>query len=230
MANFSVIVEEFLASLRRIRRHPRMPLVLVVALATALGSIVGVTDVAREVLHAPLVYRRPARIVVARDHVSGFLVSAYNWQPNPRAHSVFSRIAEYHFHSTILAAGPGHNRRVMLAYVTPGFFSVLGVKMFIGRGLPNAPPASPRHKIAWLPIVLSYHLWREEFGVARNVVGREIRLNFLYPYRFQVVGVAPRGLRFPRGVDAWIPEHLDSFSVLQTAGPPDWADFTIARL
>lgn len=52
MVNFSVMVEEFLASLRRVRRHPRMPPVLVVVLAAALGSIVGVTDVARDVLYA----------------------------------------------------------------------------------------------------------------------------------------------------------------------------------
>lgn len=227
--NLGPASEDLLESLRQIRRHPRISVVVAVVLAAALGSLLGIADVARRVLYAPLPYRRPARIVVARDHVSNFLVSAYNWQPNPRASSVFSQIAEYHLKSTILSAG-GQNRRILLAYATPQFFSVLGVKMLLGRGLPKTPPPSVEKPVGWLPIVLSYHIWRDEFGGARNIVGRGIRLSFLYPYRFQVVGVAPPGLRFPRGVGAWVPEHLDSFSQLQTPGPPSWADFTIARL
>lgn len=216
--------EDAAGAVGRIRRHPRTPAVLAIALAVALGAVTGVLDIARRVLFAPLPYPLAARTVVAGSQLGGFLISYYTWQPNPRAQSVFEGIADVEVHPTILALG-SRNRLIQIGRATPGFFSALGVKMALGAGLPRTLP--PRtHSIPWLPIVLSNRLWRDDFAANRGIVGREIRLSFLYPYSFQVVGVAPPGVRFPGRADAWAPIGLQYDPSLTPSVP----DYVVGRL
>ena len=140
--NWPVVANDVHTAAKRIRRHPKNPLVLVITLAVAVGSVVGIFDLARQVLHAPLPYRQPDRIVVAGETVSPFLVSVYDWQHNPRDHSIFRSIAEYRSQTTLFDSGSG-GRKLTIADVTPHFFSVLGVRMALGSGLPDTPPPPP---------------------------------------------------------------------------------------
>ncbi|ACO33428.1 MULTISPECIES: ABC transporter permease [Acidobacterium] len=227
--NWPVVANDVHTAAKRIRRHPKNPLVLVITLAVAVGSVVGIFDLARQVLHAPLPYRQPDRIVVAGETVSPFLVSVYDWQHNPRDHSIFRSIAEYRSQTTLFDSGSG-GRKLTIADVTPHFFSVLGVRMALGSGLPDTPPTPPSHRISWMPMVVSHHMWQKYLGSNPDIVGHTIRLKFLPPYRFLVVGVAPAGVRFPSSVDAWIPEHLFGTSMAQTDGPGGYYPRSIARL
>lgn len=221
--------DDVVSSIRRIRRHPRNPLILVFMLAVAVGSMMGIFDLAYRALHDGLPYEHPERIVVAGDKVSSFLVSGYNWQPNPFANTIFDRLAEFHLETAELDSASG-SKRLLIACITPQFFSVLGVRMELGSDLPDAPAPSPQSVISWLPIVISHNTWRTYFDSDQRIVGREISLKLLSPYHFQVVGVAPPGVRFPTGVDAWVPEHLVSSSMIQTAAPPNWSNATVGRL
>lgn len=227
--SWHAVMDDIRASVKRIRRHPRNPLVLVITLAVAIGSVVGIFDLARQVLHAPLPYRQPGRIVVAGRRVSPFLVSNYDWRQNPRDHSIFQSIAEYRFKATTSNTGSGECK-LTIAYVTPHFFSVLGVRMALGSGLPDAPPTSQGHRVSWLPIVVSHRMWEKYLGSNPEIVGQTIRLKLLFPYRFLVVGVAPAGVRFPSPVDAWIPEHVFGMSMAQMDGPGGFNSHIIARL
>jgi hypothetical protein len=198
-------------------------------LAVAVGSVVGIFDVANQALHGELPYRQPESIVVANNNGSRFLVSLYDRRPNPLALTVFERLAEYHLETADLDSESGP-QRLLIACVTPQFFSVLGVRMALGSDLPNTPAPSPGHALPWLPIILNHDMWRTYFGADRGIVGRAITFKFLPPYHFQVIGVAPPGVRLPSGVDAWIPEHLVSSTLIQGAAPPNWSEATIGRL
>jgi putative ABC transport system permease protein len=216
------------AASRRARRHPWSHLAVVLILAVALGTALASFHIASAMLHGPLPYPQADRIVVATKG-GDMLVNYYNWTLNPRADSVFSSLAEYHLESDYLNDG-SVRRPWIIACVTPQFFQVLGIGMSIGTGLPDSPPSAAGAKIPWMPLVLSNRAWVRYFHSDRMIVGRWVRLTRLYPFRFEIVGVAPPGVHFPAHVDAWIPEHLTSSSTIQTAGISNWKQYDIGRL
>lgn len=83
-------------------------------------------------------------------------------------------------------------------WVTGNFFQVLRVDPLIGRVLtpdddrPGAPGV----------VVLSYGLWREQFGADRALLGDSIVLN---GRSFTIVGVMPAGFEYPRNARFWVP-------------------------
>jgi predicted permease len=54
--------------------------------------------------------------------------------------------------------------------------------------------------------VLGHALWQERFDAADDVVGGVVILNGT---AYEIVGVAPPGFEYPRGISVWIPRALD---------------------
>jgi putative ABC transport system permease protein len=103
----------------------------------------------------------------------------------------------------VLNAGDARRRdRIITELVTGNYFAVLGVTPALGRFFDaDETVIGNAHRV----MVLSYRAWQERFGGARDVVGREWRLDGEV---FTVVGVAPEGLRgrFLRlDIEGWIP-------------------------
>ncbi|MGH3422266.1 MAG: ABC transporter permease, partial [Streptosporangiaceae bacterium] len=142
---------------------------------------------------------------------------------------MFSASAEYRVGTDFLVTG-ATTHPLTTAWVTPQFFPVLGVRMALGRNLAGATTPRPDQHIASLPVVVSYAIWRDRLGSDPDALGRVIRLKRTYPYRLVVIGVAPAAFDFPPGADLWLPEHLGSFSRIQTAAPPAQLRTTVARL
>jgi predicted permease len=94
------------------------------------------------------------------------------------------------------------NEMVAAAFVTENFFSALGLKAAAGRLLTE----DDAHLEAVPPVVLSYSLWQEKFGGAREIIGKTILLT---RHAYHVAGVGPRGFGgvgfqlFP--TELWIP-------------------------
>jgi len=88
---------------------------------------------------------------------------------------------------------------------SPNFFDVLGAAPRLGRffraedGAAGAP----------FVMVLSYGAWQRQFGGDSSAVGRILRiLDEEKPAR--IIGVAPPGLEYPAGVDAWVAWRRDT--------------------
>lgn len=222
------LLADIAEGLHHARRHPWAELALVSILALALGAGLVSFDIASEMLRRPLAYTHPDRIVAATEG-GNLLVNDYNWALNPRAGSVFSALAEYHLETDFWQDGQAR-RPWLIACVTPQFFRVLGVRMSLGAGLPESPPPAAGAAVPWMPLVLSHRAWARYFNSDHNIVGHFLRLTRLYPFRFEIVGVAGPGVQVPAHVDAWIPEHLTSSSTIQTAGVTNWRQFQIGRL
>ena len=85
-----------------------------------------------------------------------------------------------------------------LQRATTGIFSMLHTSAILGRGFvasdakPGADPV----------LVIGYGVWKDRYGSARNVIGRQVRVN---GQPATIVGVMPNGFRFPNGVDLWVP-------------------------
>ena len=87
-------------------------------------------------------------------------------------------------------------RRIRIAFVSPGFFELLGVPLAFGRGFSDSE-ADPR-KGAPVAIV-SWEYWRSSLG-ARPAVGESLHVGREV---YTVIGVAPRGFG---GVDLTVPD------------------------
>ena len=94
-------------------------------------------------------------------------------------------------------------RRENHAEVTPDFFSLLGVRPFLGRTLRAGDEAE-----ADLPAVLSNSFWRQRCGGERAASGRRVTLNGRV---LRIVGVLPPEFRaLSSQVRYWTPFSLDA--------------------
>lgn len=207
-------------------------MLLAFMLAVSIGSITGIFDVAHEALHATLPYEHTDRIAITNDSLGSLLFSRYTFQPNPRLYEVFEKAARFESLSANLYSESGQQpQRVKVTMVTPQFFSTLGVTVSFGKDFtPEMQPTSNSDESlpSWLPIIISDNLWRTDFGANTKIVGHSITLN-VRPYRFQVIGVAPAGVNFPSGAEAWVPEHSISYTLVQAAGERGWGVIGLLR-
>jgi hypothetical protein len=80
--------------------------------------------------------------------------------------------------------------------VKPAFFAATGIQPLLGRFIVGADEGASTAAVA----VLSYDLWAERFGSSPGIIGQQIELE---EHKFTVVGVAPRGFRFPGLTQLW---------------------------
>ena len=85
-----------------------------------------------------------------------------------------------------------------MEHVSSGIFAMMHMKPVLGRGfLPGddklgAPPV----------VVLGYGIWQERYSSSPGVIGRQVRVN---EKPATIVGVMPRGFKFPTNIDMWVP-------------------------
>ncbi len=114
------------------------------------------------------------------------------------------------------------DRRLVLreAVVTDNFFTVLGADPALGRLF------RPGDEVPWganalnggVPVVLSYAAWRRSFGGDSSVIGRHL-VSPKMSWTMTIVGVAPPGLDYPRGVEYWIASEYGSIDVVARLSP-----------
>ncbi len=90
--------------------------------------------------------------------------------------------------------------RLRRSLVSGGYFDLLGTQAMLGRALRPEDDVRGAAAVA----VLSYSAWQKFFGSAPNVVGQQIVLHY-DDTRYTIVGVMPRGLDYPQGVEFWTP-------------------------
>ena len=117
----------------------------------------------------------------------------------------FSSVAGWAPDQMVFDRGDGSSPRVLRGhFVTPNYFSALGVRPAFGPGLPAArTDDAPGAELA----VVIAHRFRDELGGDTAVIGRVVRVNGI-PLR--VVGVAPARFQGPiggpdNGAALWVP-------------------------
>src|SRR6185437_15134557 len=106
------------------------------------------------------------------------------------------------------------------AVVTSAFFNVLGAKPALGRLLHSgdAVPWAVSQTGAGASVVLSYATWLHDFDGDTSVIGKHLRVPKL-TWTMTVVGVAPPGLDYPRGVQYWIAADYNGVDLVGRLGP-----------
>ncbi len=79
-----------------------------------------------------------------------------------------------------------------------GIFDMLHIRPVLGRGfLPTDDKAG-----AEPVLLLGYGIWKDRYNSSSSVIGRHVRVN---EKPATIIGVMPKGFKFPTNVDMWMP-------------------------
>jgi putative ABC transport system permease protein len=114
----------------------------------------------------------------------------------------FDLMTAYLSGSTVNMTVDGEARRYTGAYVTDSFLRVLGMKPAVGRDFTADDNKPGAEKVA----LIGHGIWQRDFGAAKDIVGRSIRLN---GKPATIIGVMPQGFEFPVNDQLWIPLYAE---------------------
>ncbi|HWH50607.1 MAG TPA: ABC transporter permease [Gemmatimonadaceae bacterium] len=193
------VVRDARFAIRSLRKNPGFAATVVLTLALSIGATTAMFSVVNGILLDPLPFANGDRLVWTVNHGT----RPYDSMSPPDFHdwgtlnNAFEAVGGWMVSGVDLVGGaaPVH---LTSADVSGNWFTMLGVRMVLGRGLVASDEGVGKPKIA----VLSYGLWQRQFGGDRSVVGHAILLD---GNKYTVVGVAPRAFQFPSDADIWRP-------------------------
>ena len=202
--------QDTLLAIRTLRRQPAFAFSTVLTLGIAIALAASAYGVVHAYLIRPLPYPDSDRLVFVRPtptrepfaNMPNF--QGVDWRVTD---SVFADVVTWDLDAFTIA-GSDRTESVQGAWVSPGYFSALGMRPAIGR------PFEPGEFAAKTPVVLlSDALWSRIYNRDRSVVGRSIRLQSLdNPESAEVATVV--GIMPPT---TW---HVNRFTdVLRPLGP-----------
>ena len=194
--------------MRPLARSPGFTAAVLMVLALAIGANAAIFSVVNAVLLHPLPYRDPERLVAVSQRMeggAGNLFSTPNflaWRGERQLFEAFGASIPLGFS---LSDGGG-TEHVPGANVTAGYFELLGLKPVLGMTfLPEEERAGAERVV-----ILSYGLWRREFGGDRSVLGRRLTVDGTSA---TVVGVMPPFLPPQGEQEMWAPLQLNPAEV-----------------
>jgi predicted permease len=219
------LLQDLRYAVRMLAKSPGLSTVAILTLALGIGANTAIFSMVNALFLQPLPFPKAESIVMVwADHPSP-PVDCHQLPPQPRdlrewmdQGSVFEHLAATRGLSMTLEAG-GEAERIAGVDATAGLFPALGVQPVLGRVFTDDEDRPGASRV----VVISYGLWQRRFGGDPSVVGRLVRLD---KQDWTVVGIMPRGFRFPsaagmpfiyaidRSTDFWRPL---AFS------PDDWS-------
>jgi len=205
-------------ALRRLRAAPAFALTAVLTMALGIGANTAIFSIVNGVLLRPLPFHDPDRLfaVYSSNRTGGLLqasVSAVDLDDWRAERQSIEDIGGYLYgegSTGVDLSGRGDPRRLSAVFVSPGFFSTLGVVPQAGRLPREDEMVRGGHDTV---VMLTAGFWTREFGASPSVVGSTITLNGV-PYH--VLGVLPEHFRFPTGdADVFVP-----YSTIPDSGIP----------
>jgi putative ABC transport system permease protein len=201
------MMRDFRFAVRMLVKSPAFALIAVLAIALGIGGSTTMFSAINALLlrPMPLIQDQDRLLAVAQYFTKKPDLDAGNAYPDylefkKQATTLegFAAIEE----STMILSGGEKPERYLGAGIGADCFSFLGVQPILGRGFradedqPNAPPV----------VLIGYDVWKDHFGGDSGVVGRVVTLNGT---QTTIIGVMPKGWRFPEVSDLWMPLQVD---------------------
>jgi predicted permease len=180
--------------LRTMARSPAVTTVAVLTLALGIGATTDIFSLVDAVLLRPLPFPEPHRLMwlSQQDHSlpgeapeSLSYPDYFDWRAQNRT---FSGMSSYTGGGVTLES-EGESQRLDAQVVSANFFQVLGVAPILGRDF-HWEEEKPGNRA----VMLSYSFWQSNFGSAKDVAGKTIRMD---GHSYTVAGVMPRSFQFP---------------------------------
>lgn len=220
--------------IRMLRRRLAFATAVILCLGFGIGGVTAVFSVINGVTVRFMPYERPDRLVFLIT--SGFLdngtpvASARYYLDWKAQNKSFADMAVYQRDEPHTGwAGWAQTQENLMDLqgltVTPNFFSVLGMRVVLGRALADSDQGQA-------VVVLSYYVWRDKFAKDPHIIGQAVLLG---EQAREVVGVAAPGYRFfptlrsagvNRRVGYWIPVSQG----FESESRENWNYAALARL
>jgi putative ABC transport system permease protein len=217
--SMDTVMQDIRYAVRTLSRNLAFSSVVVLTLALGIGATTAIFTIVNGVLLKPLPYPEPDRLLMLWessliDHNLGTVAppNFHDWRE--QSHS-FEKMAAIDPYPDFILNGSGQARRMAGAAVSHDFFSLLGIRMAVGRDfLPEEDHPGSNHVV-----VLSYPTWQRFFGGRTAIVGSVVRLN---DDDYTVVGVLPRDFSFvSKASDYQSRNRFDLWTPLALASPPE---------
>lgn len=184
---------------RTLAKSPGFTALIILTLALGIGANTAMFSVVYGVLLRPLPYPQADRIAQlslsykGQLDYSGFDAREFDfWKTHDQPFQYLAATTSVGFN---LSSG-NQPLRVRALRVSADYFPVLGVQPVLGREFSPDDDSLNGPNVA----VLSYGLWKSQFGGERGLVGRTVSLDGT-PY--SVVGIMPAGFESIPPVDVW---------------------------
>lgn len=222
-----IVRQDIRYAVRGLVRRPAFTVTTIVVLAIGVGANAAVFSIIDHLfLRPPTAVSDPAelkRIFVSRRNDRGADYFQVRF-PLPEARLIDSVVSRT-FPSTIFfrrdlraELDPGATRILSTAWVSPTYFSVLGVRLFAGTTFGEE---AARFGVPATSAIISWNLWQGTLAAEPNVIGRVIRVD---GRPVTIRGIAPRGFS---GIDVdvtdiWLP--LAGFTGFRDEPDRPWYD------
>jgi putative ABC transport system permease protein len=197
------LLQDLRYAARQLRKTPAFTVLATMVLALGVASTTGIFSVVDNVLLHSLPYPDSDRILSLTSSerstgIAGGAVSPADYLDWAAQNNVFNFMAASRGWPANVSTGDRPER--LRSVVTSGdFFSLLGVRTFIGRTLTRQDSTPGNDHV----VVLSHGTWTRLFGSDRGIIGHDISINGA-PHT--VVGVMPANF-LPDSGDLWLPSQ-----------------------
>ncbi len=207
----STLIQDIRYGVRMLVKAPGFAAITILTLALGIGANAAIFSVVDSFLLRPLPVKDPGQITVLTRQQKNEVLSQYLSYPEyqnlrQQGSRAFSDMLAYRLGLDGLSVND-HADHVLTSFVTGNYFTMLGVKPFLGRlilssegGTQGADPV----------IVLGYNYWRTRFGSDTGVVGKSVSID---GHAFTIVGVAPEsfhGLNSVVDMQAYMPMGMST--------------------
>jgi predicted permease len=199
---FEDLLQDVRHGLRLLRKSPGFTAVAILTLALGIGANAAIFSVVQGVLLAPLPYSQPDRLVMVlqknlkQNYDADISYPDFlDWR---RTSQSFVHMAAFTSQSYDLTS-PGTPEHVEGNNVSAGFFSMLGVKLALGREFSPSEDVRGGAPVA----IINEQMWAFRFARSPRALGQFVTLDGV---DYSVVGVLPADFQFLDTVaDVYVP-------------------------
>ncbi len=190
-------------ALRMIFSHRLFSAAVVATLALGIGLNTMVFTLINAVLFKPVPVPGGAQLVAIRNRNvtqsdDSMRVSYPDFREYRTQNSSLAAVEAASDEEGVLSETGNPPQAYQMERASAGIFEMLHMQPILGRGF-----LSTDDKAGAAPVlVLGYGVWKDRYGSSPSVVGRQVRVN---ERPATIIGVMPKGFRFPTNVDMWMP-------------------------
>ena len=196
-------VRDVTYSLRVLLKSYAFTIVVILTLALGIGANTAIFSFANGILLRPLPYPQSDRLAVLdetapKQGIESLSVSYPNFLDWRDQNTVFEGVATHYGTSRFAMTLGGQPTEIRGSRVSYGLFEVLRVSPLLGRTFTINEDRPEEDGV----VILGYDLWQRNFGGDSNIIGKTVEVS---RRARTVIGVMPRGFRFPEVSELWVP-------------------------
>jgi predicted permease len=189
-------------ALRMILAHRWFSAAVVATLALGIGLNTMVFTLINAVLFKPVPVPGGARLVAIRNRnltqgQEAMRVSYPDFREYRAQSSTLQGLEAASDEQGVLSERGNPPQAYQMERVSSGIFEMLHIPPVLGRGFRPSDDQAGAEPV----LMLGYGIWQERYSGSATVIGRQVRVN---EKPATIIGVMPKGFRFPANVDMWM--------------------------